>query len=62
MSICSYTLFLIIFNRHKFLAEFLEVGGVLTILEILGIKAGKEVLSFSHAVLKLRMVPCLLSL
>jgi hypothetical protein len=30
-------------NRHKFLAEFLEVGGVLTVLEILGLKQAKEV-------------------
>lgn len=29
--------------RHKFLAEFLEVGGVLTVLEILGLKQAKEV-------------------
>lgn len=28
--------------RHKFLAEFLEVGGVMTILEILGLKQAKE--------------------
>ena len=28
--------------RHKFLAEFLEVGGVLTILEIIGLKQAKE--------------------
>ena len=27
---------------HKYLAEFLEVGGVLTILEILGLKQAKE--------------------
>ena len=32
------------FFRHKFLAEFLEVGGVLTVLEILGLKQAKEVL------------------
>ena len=30
-------------NRHKFLAEFLEVGGILTVLEILGLKEAKEV-------------------
>ena len=29
-------------SRHKFLAEFLEVGGVLTLLEILGLKQAKE--------------------
>lgn len=29
-------------SGHKFLAEFLEVGGVLTALEILGLKQGKE--------------------
>ena len=28
--------------RHKYLAEFLEVGGVLTVLEILGLKQAKE--------------------
>jgi hypothetical protein len=28
--------------RHKFLAEFLEVGGVLTVLEILGLKQAQE--------------------
>ncbi|KAK3715650.1 hypothetical protein QZH41_020732, partial [Actinostola sp. cb2023] len=27
---------------HKFLAEFLEVGGILTVLEILGLKQAKE--------------------
>jgi len=27
---------------HQFLQEFLEVGGVLTALEILGVKHGKE--------------------
>ncbi len=31
------------FDRHKYLAEFLEVGGVLTLLEILGLKQAKEV-------------------
>ena len=36
--------FLIFIIRHKFLAEFLEVGGVLTVLEILGLKQAKEVL------------------
>jgi hypothetical protein len=28
---------------HKFLTEFLEVGGVLTVLEILGLKQAKQV-------------------
>lgn len=32
-----------LYFRHKFLAEFLEVGGVLTVLEILGLKQAKEV-------------------
>lgn len=27
---------------HKYLAEFLEVGGVLTLLEILGLRQSKE--------------------
>lgn len=40
--------------RHKFLAEFLEVGGVLTILEILGLKQAKEA-DKSEA---LRLVTC----
>lgn len=31
------------FSSHKFLTEFLEVGGVLTVLEILGLKQTKEV-------------------
>lgn len=31
-----------IFHRHKFLAEFLEVGGVLTVIEILGVKQARE--------------------
>ena len=30
-------------HRHKFLVEFLEVGGILTVLEILGLKQGREV-------------------
>ena len=29
--------------RHKFMAEFLEVGGVLTLLEIIGLKQANEV-------------------
>ena len=28
--------------RHKFMAEFLEVGGVLTLLEIIGLKQAQE--------------------
>lgn len=35
--------FVLVSFRHKFLAEFLEVGGVLTVLEILGLKQAKEV-------------------
>ena len=35
--------FVFVSFRHKFLAEFLEVGGVLTVLEILGLKQAKEV-------------------
>ena len=39
----SGNIYVIFFNfRHKFLAEFLEVGGVLTVLEILGLKQAKE--------------------
>ena len=33
---------LYLFSSHKFLAEFLEVGGVLTVLEIIGLKQAKE--------------------
>lgn len=29
--------------RHRFMAEFLEVGGILTLLEIVGLKQAKEV-------------------
>ena len=36
------TIFLFFPFSHKFLAEFLEVGGVLTLLEILGLKQAKE--------------------
>ena len=39
--------FVFVSFRHKFLAEFLEVGGVLTVLEILGLKQAKEVIFFS---------------
>lgn len=35
-------IFLSASSGHKFLAEFLEVGGVLTLLEILGLKQAKE--------------------
>ncbi|CAH1776102.1 unnamed protein product [Owenia fusiformis] len=35
-------IFLSASSGHKFLAEFLEVGGVLTILEIIGLKQAKE--------------------
>lgn len=35
-------IFLSASSGHKFLAEFLEVGGVLTVLEILGLKQAKE--------------------
>ena len=31
-----------IYCRHRFLSEFLEVGGVLTVLQILGLKQAKE--------------------
>jgi hypothetical protein len=31
----------------RFLAEFLEVGGMLTVLEILGIPQAKEVFSYN---------------
>ncbi|XP_022087363.1 uncharacterized protein C1orf228 homolog [Acanthaster planci] len=38
----ALTIFLSASSGHKFLAEFLEVGGVLTVLEILGLKQAKE--------------------
>ncbi|ELT97532.1 hypothetical protein CAPTEDRAFT_120269 [Capitella teleta] len=38
----SLQIFLSASSGHKFLAEFLEVGGVLTVLEILGLKQAKE--------------------
>ena len=31
-----------IFCRHHFLAEFLEVGGALTVMEVIGQRGGKE--------------------
>ena len=35
--------FNLVFNlRHRFLAEFLEVGGVLTVLEVIGLKQARE--------------------
>ena len=37
MVFCPFVCF-----RHKFMAEFLEVGGVLTLLEIIGLKQAKE--------------------
>ncbi|XP_076441453.1 armadillo-like helical domain containing protein 1 [Babylonia areolata] len=39
----ALSIFLSASSGHKFMAEFLEVGGVLTLLEILGLKQGKEV-------------------
>ncbi|KAL8622431.1 hypothetical protein ACOMHN_034096 [Nucella lapillus] len=39
----AISIFLSASSGHKFMAEFLEVGGVLTLLEILGLKQGKEV-------------------
>lgn len=38
----ALTIFLSASSGHKYLAEFLEVGGVLTVLEILGLKQAKE--------------------
>ncbi|EDO48169.1 predicted protein [Nematostella vectensis] len=38
----AITIFVGASSGHKFLAEFLEVGGVLTVLEILGLKQAKE--------------------
>ncbi|XP_077981110.1 armadillo-like helical domain containing protein 1 [Glandiceps talaboti] len=38
----AITIFISASSGHKFLAEFLEVGGVLTVLEILGLKQAKE--------------------
>ena len=29
-------------RRHHFLAEFLEVGGALTVLEVVGVRGGRE--------------------
>ena len=29
-------------HRHHFLAEFLEVGGALTVMEVIGMRGGKE--------------------
>ena len=36
------TLLIVTCCRHKFLAEFLEVGGALTVVEILGVKQARE--------------------
>lgn len=41
--------------RHKFLSEFLEVGGILTLLEILGLKQSKEI-DKKYAILLLQHV------
>ena len=41
-SIIITIMILLYLYSHKFLAEFLEVGGVLTVLEILGLKQAKE--------------------
>ncbi|XP_071847248.1 armadillo-like helical domain containing protein 1 [Apostichopus japonicus] len=38
----ALTIFLSASSGHRFLAEFLEVGGVLTVLQILGLKQAKE--------------------
>lgn len=42
LQIEAISIFISSSSGHKFLAEFLEVGGVLTILEILGLKEAKE--------------------
>lgn len=39
----SISIFLSASSGHKFMAEFLEVGGVLTLLEIIGLKQAKEI-------------------
>ncbi|XP_022316328.2 armadillo-like helical domain containing protein 1 [Crassostrea virginica] len=39
----AITIFLSASSGHKYMAEFLEVGGVLTLLEIIGLKQAKEV-------------------
>jgi len=38
----SLTVFLSASSGHKFMAEFMEVGGILTLLEIIGLKQAKE--------------------
>lgn len=38
----SITVFLSASSGHKFMAEFMEVGGILTLLEIMGLKQAKE--------------------
>jgi len=38
----SLTVFLSASSGHKFMAEFLEVGGILTLLEIIGLKQAQE--------------------
>lgn len=38
----AITIFVSASSGHKFMAEFLEVGGVLTLLEIIGLKQAKE--------------------
>ncbi|KAL5017594.1 hypothetical protein ScPMuIL_007183 [Solemya velum] len=39
----TIAIFLSASSGHKFMAEFLEVGGVLTLLEIIGLKQAKEI-------------------
>jgi hypothetical protein len=43
--------------RHKFLAEFLEVGGALTVVEILGVKQARE----ADKAEALRLLTCIAS-
>lgn len=38
----TLAIFLSASSGHRFMAEFLEVGGILTLLEILGVKQGKD--------------------
>ncbi|XP_046353431.1 armadillo-like helical domain containing protein 1 isoform X2 [Haliotis rufescens] len=40
--LCAVSIFLSASSGHKFMAEFLEVGGVLTLLEVIGLKQAQE--------------------
>ncbi|KAF6026958.1 C1orf228 [Bugula neritina] len=51
----AITIFVSSSSGHKFLSEFIEVGGVLTLLEILGLKQSKEI-DKTQAILLLQCV------